>query len=816
MTKKVVLLAMFILMGITTFSQSFHIDSRKQEWVDSTFNKLSKNERLAQLYVLPIDGDSSIGNLNTIKSLLQKHQVGGVYFSNSTPSNQVAIINDIQQITEIPILISMDSQYGLHNYVPQAYKYPTQTTLAAVKNPVLIAQMQQHIQEQLSILGVNFPLSGENSNSSPLINDLDRYQLGINQMFTNSEKENLIFMFSSNNIELSIKMLKKYIRKKTINGQDIDNNIKRILKAKYTILQENKQLVNPDNLLLKLKRPKYEVLLEKLYQSATTIHTSELLPFQMLDTSTFASITLGGNADIINAYLSRYTQFAHFKNEKNREQLIDKLSSFSTVVANILTPNQLTDESYQFLETLSNKTNLVVCYYGEISEKHQLFKNSIEAHENNTYTQKIVPQFLFGAIPTHQSTLHRLGYSIPEAVGIDSYVLRKIDEIAKEAIANKATPGCQILIAKEGKVIFDKNYGFYTYDSLRPVTTATIYDIASITKVAATLQAILFMNENGLLDLDYKISYYLPELKDTNKENMTIRDILTHQAGLKSWLPFWKNTMEGTSHLPDFYSYHPQDNYPHQVSEGLYAHTNMEDKVWQWIVESDLRTKKDRTPFDYTYSDMGYYMLFHLVEKTLNQPIEDFLSQNMYEPLGANRLNYLPLCKFPADQIAPTENDLDFRNIQIVGTAHDQGAAMLGGVAGHAGLFSNANDLAKLFQMHLQDGSYGGINYFSKKTLDKFRHPQYKTSRRGAGWDKPIPGAWYGATGENVSLKTFGHTGFTGTAAWVDPEFDLVYIFLSNRVYPDATNNKLYQTNIRTRIQDIIYEAIWSYCDKND
>jgi beta-N-acetylhexosaminidase len=238
----------------------------------------------------------------------------------------------------------------------------------------------------------------------------------------------------------------------------------------------------------------------------------------------------------------------------------------------------------------------------------------------------------------------------------------------------------------------------------------------------------------------------------------------------------------------------------------------MKDSLWSWIIKAKIREKPARTPFDYRYSDMGFYILQHLAEKILNQPIEDFLSQNLYEPLGAYTTGYLPLLHFPYRQIAPTENDRLFRRALLIGTVHDQGAAMQGGIAGHAGLFTNANDLAKLGQMLLQQGNYGGIQYYKPETVGLFTQKQFENSRRGLGWDKPTPGEWNGPTSIYASPKTFGHTGFTGTCIWVDPEFDLVYIFLSNRVHPDMTNNKLLNANIRSRIQDVIYQSIFEYC----
>ncbi|HEY8935025.1 MAG TPA: serine hydrolase, partial [Cyclobacteriaceae bacterium] len=264
--------------------------------------------------------------------------------------------------------------------------------------------------------------------------------------------------------------------------------------------------------------------------------------------------------------------------------------------------------------------------------------------------------------------------------------------------------------------------------------------------------------------------------------------------------------------LPEFYSHVKSEQYPLQVASKLYASAAMKDSLWSWIVKAKIREKPLRTPFDYKYSDMGFYIMQHLAEKLLNQPLEDFIHQNLYDPLGSSTTGYLPLLRFPPQQIAPTENDKLFRKSLLIGTVHDQGAAMYGGAAGHAGLFSNASDLAKLGQMLLQGGTYGGNRFYKPETVHLFTQKQFETSRRGLGWDRPAPGDSNSPTSMYASPKTFGHTGFTGTCIWVDPEFNLVYVFLSNRVHPSMTNNKLINANIRPRIQDVIYESIFNYC----
>ncbi|MEO1049077.1 MAG: glycoside hydrolase family 3 N-terminal domain-containing protein [Bacteroidota bacterium] len=639
----------------------------------------------------------------------------------------------------------------------------------------------------------------------------------------------------------AIKRIKKLLRKNKEKKAQLDQSVRKVLTAKYQAGLSSYQKLNLDNLMLRLNTAEAHQLKNNLYEQSITVvnDQQDRLPLKVLDTLTFASLTLGEDHPTFQEYLSKYTLFSHYNFEKQMDKhLVDKLASYDIVVVGLFDLNGRGSSNYgikteqlSLLKKLNEKTTVILSVFGSpyALKPFEAFDHIISVYEENELLERSVPQVIFGALPAtgklpvtasekyfegigySKERIGRLGYGLPEAVGLDSKTLKRIDEIAEEAISDQATPGCQVLVAKGGRIILEKSYGYYTYDQADPVTSETVYDVASITKVMATLQTVMFLEERGVIDLEKKASYYLPELVGTNKENMILIDILTHQAGLWPFQPFWLKTMESSQHSTDYYSYHPSDNFPYHVGPGLFTANTIEDSVWHWVIESKVRKKRPRQPYDYKYSDMGYYIFQRLVEKVLNQPMEDFLVQNFYDPMGLTTTCYLPLCNYPVDRIAPTEKDNYFRFNLVEGMVHDQGAALLGGIAGHAGLFSNALDLAKMMQMLLQEGQYGGSAYFEKNTIEKFTTPPYASNRRGIGWDKPLLGEWYGPTSESASPKTFGHTGFTGTAVWADPEFDLIYVFLSNRIYPDATNTKLLKNNIRTRIQDVIYQAMWNY-----
>ncbi|MEL7146568.1 MAG: serine hydrolase, partial [Bacteroidota bacterium] len=334
-------------------------------------------------------------------------------------------------------------------------------------------------------------------------------------------------------------------------------------------------------------------------------------------------------------------------------------------------------------------------------------------------------------------------------------------------------------------------------------------DLASVTKVAATLQAVMFLQEQGLISLDEKLITYLPELEETNKADLTIRNILMHEAGLRPWLPFYQISLEKDLLSPYVYQ-SERDSVANRKTFGLYYPTpRQKEAVWQEIIDSELRKlPKDDSVYTYRYSDLGFMFLQMLVEAVSHQPLDEFVDQHVYQPLGLKKTMFNPLTKYQKEVIAPTEYDYYFRNAQVWGSVHDQNAQVLGGVAGHAGLFSNAHELSKLMLMNLNGGFYGGYKFLHSATMQHFTKQQKTGNRRGLGWDKPDMEK--SNTSSQASALTFGHTGFTGTAVWVDPEYDLIYVFLSNRVYPSAENKKLMENNIRSKIQDVIYQAMAS------
>ncbi|AYA37166.1 glycosyl hydrolase [Hymenobacter oligotrophus] len=663
---------------------------------------------------------------------------------------------------------------------------------------------------------------------------------------------NDVLLFSED-VPMAIQKIRDLIAANKISQEEIDYRVRKVLRAKFWAGLNRPQTVDVPNLMNNLNRPLSRVVQQSIYEHATTVVKNEddLLPFANLDSLRLASITIGApNGNAFGKAMQRYMPCAtyaipnRYAPDSTFENLLPKLALYNTVVVSFHNMNNtpahnygLGDGALRFVKRLQENKNLktvVVLMGNAYALKHvEEARTLVCGYEDNFTSQSVVPQILFGALPAKGSLpvtvseslkantglptadFRRLRYATPEAVGLDSRVLAQIDNIATEAIAYAATPGCQVLVAKDGAVVYDKSFGYCTYDKTQPVTNETLYDLASVSKVAGTLQTIMWLKDEGKLNLDSKVSDYLTDLKGTNKKDMTVRQVLLHQAGLKAGIPTWERTITRTGGLkPTFYASSRTDDFSREVIPGTYVARSAEDSVWTWIKRSSMLPKGKGGVYPTEYSDLSFIILKRLSEKVLNEPIEAFLQRNFYAPLGLNTMTYNPLQRFPKSCIAPTENDNYYRHAQLQGTVHDQAAALMGGVAGHAGLFSNANDLAILMQMNLQNGRYGGRRFFNTPVVAEFARSASAANRRGLGWDHGDPTKPEGPTSNLSPASTFGHTGFTGTCVWMDPENRILYIFLSNRVYPDAGNNKLRQYNIRTRIHDVIYKSILTDADK--
>lgn len=664
---------------------------------------------------------------------------------------------------------------------------------------------------------------------------------GVTKYFKSGELEvralladNDILLFSEN-VPKAIRAIENAVEGDIITEEMIEEKVRLILKVKLWVgLDKYKPIVLP-NITADLNNHKTELLKKKIAEYSITLakNDDQFLPITKLHNYSFASIAIGQeNGTPFQKELENYIHIDHYsvKDKSHPDTyvyLLDQLKTKDIVFVSVHNLGRYKSNDYNlslntlgFLKKLQSHTRVVLVLFGSPYSLRYFHDatHAIIGYNNDYYNQITAAQAIFGGnkflgkLPITASKhfsyasgqVHtqqkRFQFTSPESIGLKPDAFKQVDSIAYEAINEKSTPGCQVLVAHQGKVVYNKAFGHHTYEKDRAVKTTDIYDIASITKIAASTLSIMKLYDMGYIDIEDSLSKHIPETRGTNKANLQIKDILVHQAGLKPWIPFYVKAMNDS--FPQF-SEQQSDSFGTEVAKGFFMKSSYVDSVWQFILESDVKQNPR-----YLYSDIGFYFMQRIIERVSDRSLDEFVNEHYYKPLGARRLTYRPIESFSLKKIIPTENDKVFRKQLVHGSVHDPGAAMLGGVGGHAGLFANTGDLAILMQLLLNNGKYGGTKFLEDSTVQLFVNKFKKDNRRGLGFDKPDFDTENGPTSLKCSPLTFGHTGFTGTCMWADPQYDLIYVFLSNRVNPSANYNKLARTNIRTRIQDEIYKVM--------
>lgn len=957
-------------LGLSTIFQAqvdpllSHDALAQKKWVDSVYNQLSLKQKVGQLFMVDVFSVRGKAEQKRIEKLIENEEIGGVIFSKGGPVRQAKMHNALQAKSKIPLLVSMDAEWGLSMRLDSTYAFPWNMTLGAIKDTLLVKKAGAAIAKHCKRLGVHinfapvidintnpinpiignrsfgetkelvashgtalmqgmhsenvltsakhFPGHGDTSQDSHktlptitftkdriletelfpfrrlidqgvssmmiahlnipslvekeglpsslsknVVTNLLQEQLkfkgliftdALNMKGASNFKEpgaidiaafeagNDILLISEDIPKASQKLIAK-IKSGKISESRLKYSVLKILKAKYKVGLHHYKPVATENLIADLNAIENDILYEQLAENAITVIKNNLnfIPLADLELKKIAYVPFGAaNGDAFYNQLKLYAKVDRVAISSPVD--INKLKNYNQVIIGYHASNVSPWKSYKIkqtdkklISTIAQKHNsLLACFakpYALNDLQANLYLNSIVVgYQNSTIFQEKTAQLIFGALPVKGKlpvsispnysvgdgfflkNNQRLSYGLPESVGVNSQKLAKIDSIVHIALNQEMTPGLQLLVARKGKVIHHKAYGFQTYKKENPITTTSIYDLASLTKILATLPLFMKLEQTGVVNLQENLSDLLPELKGTNKDSITVVEALSHFGRLKPWIPFYIKTLDTLSLRPSatYYQKEPDAIFNTKVAEEFYLRNDYKDSIYAEVVASELRRKKE-----YKYSDLPYYFLKKYIEDFHDTGLGELSSNQFYSPLGANYTCFKPLNRFEKNEIVPTEIDTIYRGQEIRGYVHDQGAAMLGGEGGHAGLFSNANDVAKIMQMYLNKGSYGGNEFLYPSTIDKFNTCYYcdQENRRGVGFDKPQLKE-VGPTCGCVSMTSFGHSGFTGTYTWADPEEEIIYVFLSNRTYPDATNRKLIKEDIRTKIQGLIYEAI--------
>nr|WP_321451677.1 glycoside hydrolase family 3 N-terminal domain-containing protein [uncultured Carboxylicivirga sp.] len=952
------ILQVFVLMialGASAQSNSpFNNSKQSQLWVDSVYQSLSDNQRIAQLFWIAIENTDNVKLQDKNENLISRVQPGGVLFFKSTQAEVRNLIHRFQGVSSIPLMVAIDGEWGLGMRIKDGLSFPYQMTLGAIQDDSLLYQMGYEIGSQMKKLGIDvnmapvvdvnynpnnpvigkrsfgedpqnvakkswayakglqdagiiavakhFPGHGDtnmdshltlpvishskerldsielvpfryvidkgikgvmtahlsvtsleekkdmpSSLSKNIVTNLLKDQLGFQGLvitdamnmkgvsnYAGVGQNELLALLAGNdiiefspNIEKSIAVVKQALLTGKLPRKALEEKCKKALLAKYECgLNRN------ENVEIDLAKAEY--LKKQLYKEAITVIKNEAeLPFQYLDKINL-SVVCYDNMEEWQENFRRYLDVKLVDGKKEpilNEDLSTKL---------LLLPDFKTYKEYQIqIDKYLLSDNCVLVFQGnpyKISgvSNFDRAKSIILTYENNNITRDWVTQFVFGAIPAtgklpvsindkykvgcgiDVQSLERLSYTQPEAVHLNSnFINAKVDSVVNAGLLMKAFPGCRVFVAINGKVIFNKCYGYHTYDSIEPVQLDDVYDLASVTKISGPLPLIMKGVDEGLMDLDQPFSVYWPDWKkklfhSSNKENLSFREVLTHQAALTPYINYYPFTLKDGDYKKKYYDDHFSAKYSLQIDDHLYLKTSFKKKIYKAIRKSPLLDEHK-----YKYSGLSFMIYPELLSNLFHQDYEASLNKWFYKPLGASSLGYKPLQTIDSMRIVPTEIDNNYRHKLIKGWVHDEAAAVMGGVSGNAGLFASADDLAKLMQMYLQKGEYGGRRYLSEEVVEKCSKVQFRENenRRGVGFDKPIFGndtltieQSYPAPG--VSAESFGHSGFTGTFVWMDPKYNMLYIFLSNRVHPTRDNRLLYQKNIRPSIQQVFYDAL--------
>ncbi|GAA6258223.1 glycoside hydrolase family 3 N-terminal domain-containing protein [Bacteroides sp. f07] len=664
------------------------------------------------------------------------------------------------------------------------------------------------------------------------------------------------------NLKDEIPVVLEAVEKGELSKEDIENKCRKVLTYKYVLGLKKKPFVQLSGLEQRVNSPQARDLIRRLNQAAITVlnNKNHILPLHADKAQRIALLEVGkpGETETLAKQMSRYASLSRFRlrpnqTEEENRRLRDSLATYKRIV--IAVSEQRLAPYHPFFAKFAPESPAIYLFFTPGKMMLQIHRAVSDAsavvlgHSHNSDVQRQTADILFakatadgrlsaslgGLFPTGAGvtiTPESPSHFIPEEYGLSSALLKKIDTIALDGIQQGAYPGCQVVVLKNGHIMFDKAFGTYAGKGSPRVESTDIYDLASLSKTTGTLLAVMKLYDKGRFNLTDKISDYLPFLQRTDKKDITIREILYHQSGLPPWLPFYQEAIDKDSYDGRLFSARKDAQHPVRIGTATWANPKFKfkseyispvktgdytvqicDSLWlnrsfrkvieEKIVETPLKQKR------YVYSDIGFILLGMLVEQLAGMPMEAYLQREFYGPMGLERTGYLPLRRFAKSEIVPSNKDRFLRKETLQGFVHDEASAFFGGLAGNAGLFSTAREVAHIYQMLLNGGEIDGKRYLSKETCQLFTTEVSKISRRGLGFDKPdMQDSKKGNCASVAPAGVYGHTGFTGTCAWVDPENELVYVFLSNRIYPDVTNRKLNQLHIRERIQEAIYGAM--------
>ena len=961
MSRVVYLLLVILTVTKNSFCFSQNNNTSSNKWVDSIYSSMNIDQKVGQLYSVWTASRYGQAEINEIKNIIDKYHIGGLIFSLGSINDQIISHNIFQKQSNIPLLISMDAEWGLGMRLEDGFSFPYNITLGAIRDDSLVFNVGQRIGEHLKKIGVhlNFaPVSDVNTNpknpiigarsfgenkfnvskksikyieglnesgvlavgkhfpghgdtrkdshltlpalnydsrridsielypfkqiinsgvdgimtahlkvkslddkmittlSRKIINDLLKVDLGFEGIvvtdaldmkaivdYSKGNYPDVDALIAGNDILLmptdlkkSISEIKKAVLDGRVTEKRLEDAVKKILKTKYKVGLNKYKPISKNNIKDQLNTHEDYALFEKLAEKSMTLIKNErnLIPLTLDKNLKVGLLNLGNdNSETFHNYLNNF-RIVEKIDISDLKKIKDATKRYDKIIVSVHKPDKSPFEDYKLskneisiINTLKKNNEIILVVFSNpytlLDINLNGFESVLVAYQNSNIFQKKASEAIFGAndidgvLPVTIGKNYEEGTSIaikksdilsfdhPVNLGVDMNKLNKIDSLINYAIKNKMTPGAQLLIAKNSNIIYHNSFGYKTYEKKQEINNNSIYDLASLTKILVSVPLLLKEFTHKNFDLNTKLADWFPDIDLNDKKNLSVKQLFSHYSGMKSWIPFYKKTIDSVTNkrIDKYFSKTKSKDFPFQVLDELFI-KNYNDTIFNEIVKSELSDS-----LSYVYSDLPYFLLKFYLERTYKTSLDTQIKEFIYDKIGSSSLTYKPTIFFHKNSIVPTVIDDYFRFDIVQGHVHDMGAAMMDGVSGHAGLFGNSLDVAKVLQLFLQKGSYSKKLFFDEENFNlfNFRHFEDEKVRRGIGFDKPELDPDDPNTCGCVSESSFGHYGFTGSMAWVDPEKEIIYVFLSNRTYPDESNNSLSEFNIRTELQKIVHEA---------
>lgn len=692
-----------------------------------------------------------------------------------------------------------------HIHFPQLDSRPNRS--ASLSRYIVDTLLRQRMQFEGLIFTDAMNMKGVSKYYSPGHADLEAVLAG-----------NDIILFSEN-VPVAISQIKEAVLNGKLSIEELDKRVLRILKWKNFAGLSQYKPIETSNLLNDLKGSENESLLQEVANACVGFAAGNEQAISFQNRKETIVVAIGEHPESQWKTICKEKSYKNFisigKNlsAEKRNAILKKLSVYKNIIISLHQPSVwkqqeggYTANDFALINSLAARHKVLLIGFCNPYIFNKLPKGIavIAAYEDLEYYHRAAAAAMSGetSVKVNLPVKLNLGYKSPGTVGIphNTDKLNEIDGIVQQLMMKKAAPGCRILVLKDGVEVFNRSYGYLNYDKRYRVNDSSMYDIASITKIAATTIAVMKLYDEGKIDLSKTLGDYVPRARGTNKEKLVLSDIMEHRAGLTAWIPFYKETLP---YVDSIYCPAEDTAFCVKVADKFFMLKANRDTIYKRIFDSPLESR------EYRYSDLSMLLMQLVVEAVSGQTLDRYVEEQFYKPMGLRFITYNPWKKFDTKNIAPTQLDRLFRQQELCGYVHDPAAAMLGGVSGHAGIFSNTGDLAAIMQMLNDSGRYNNKQYLSFSTIQKFTAYQKKDSRRGLGFDKPDFSGKTSPASTLGSKLMFGHTGFTGTCAWADPQYGIVYVFLCNRICPIEENKELITGNYRTRIQDVIYK--WLY-----